>query len=318
MIRRHAIALAVLVVAAGLAACGVARAQDEELLPWQQWRWVPAEGRVRPLNLLDAEWESVGGAEGALTRPDGSGPWGGPFLRFHVRIDHHNEGRYPLGWPAFQHQPATPLDFSEYDAIQYWIRCDSGLGHPATLRFILHTNSAEGEDNGAVVNELIDPLPTDEWTLVTRRLDDVPDLERVSLVHFFLCENAYAHGDELTFEVGGFRLCGLERELTELPADEAALALYVGERADSSDEIVILDGGVRSLPMLLVWETGSDLTVAGDTTLRLSFREVFSGTECSVEMPLGEELPAGETGRVELAAQLPEDLVPGYHSVIAD
>ncbi|MEA3402938.1 MAG: hypothetical protein U9R79_16985 [Armatimonadota bacterium] len=318
MIRGHAIAFAALLVAASLAAGGVAGAQEGELLPWQQWQWVPAEGEILPLHLLDAQWESVGGREGTLSRSEQPGPWGGPYLRFHVQIDHLNEGRYPQGWPAFQHTPPQPLDFSEYDAIQYWVRRDTEIDRPTTLRFILHTDNADGEDNGAVVNELIDPLPDDQWALVTRRLDEIPDLERVSLIHFFLCENAYAHGDEVTFEVGGFRLCKLQRKLTTLPADEAAVALYVGERANSSDEIVILDEGARSLPVLLVWETGSELLVPADTVLRLAFREVFSGKQSSLEMPLGEELAAGETGRVELVADLAQDLAPGYYSIIAD
>lgn len=310
------LALALAVIAAGLA--GAARAQDDELLPWQQWRWLPVEEQARPLELLEGEWASVGGAEGTLTRADEDGPWGGPLLRFHVQIDHRNEGQYPLGWPAFQHEPPVPLDFSGYDAIQYWIRCDTDFDHPATLRFILHTSNPDGEDNGSVVNEMIDPLPDDEWTLVTRRLDGIPDLERVSLVHFFLCENAYAHGEEVTFEVGGFRLCTLKRTLSELPSEEAGVALHVGERADASDEVVILDEGAESLPVLVVCECGDNLTVAADADVRLTFREVFSGRERTVELPLAEELPAGKVARVELTADLPADLPPGYYSVIAD
>ncbi len=319
MTRRYMItALAAIFVALTLAACGPAAAQDEELLPWQQWQWLPVEASSQPLDLVGAEWKNVGGAEGSLARADEDGPWGGPYLRFRVQIDHHNEGNYPMGWPAFQHKPAMPLDFSGYDAIQYRVRCDKDFDHPATLRFILHTNTADGEDNGAIVNEMLDPLPDENWTLVTRRLDDVPDLERVSLVHFFLCENAYSHGEKVTFEVGGFRLCNLRRERMALPANEGALALYVGERADSSDEIVILDEGAQTLPVLLAWETGGDLTVPEDATLELTFRELFSGTERTIEMTPGEALEAGSTGRVELTADLPEDLAPGYYSIVAD
>jgi len=289
-------------------------ANAQELLPWQRWIEHPNPEQVKPLeDLMAAEWENSGGKEGALTRSEDNGPWGGPYLRFHVKIDHFNDGKYPLGWPSFQHKPPQPLDFSGWDALQYWIRCDRGFNHPATLRFILHTNGK------GVVNEIIQPAPSEKWVQITRRIRDLPGIDKVTLVHFFLCESDYADKEEMTFEVGGFRLCNLTREVSKLGPDEAAMALYVGERGDTSDEAVILDEGAARLPLLMVFETGARASFNADAQVRLTFREVFSGRESSVSQPVGAELPSGETTRVTAQADLSAaDLKPGYYSVIAD
>jgi hypothetical protein len=286
----------------------------QELLPWQRWIERANPDQVKPLDdLMAAPWENSGGKEGSLTRSEQNGPWGGPYLRFHVKIDHLNEGKYPLGWPSFQHKPPAPLDLSGWDALQYWIRCDRGFDHPATLRFILHTGGK------GVVNEYIQPSPGDEWVQMTRKIRDLPNIDKVTLIHFFLCENEYAHEEEMTFEVGGLRLCNLTREVSKLGANEAAMALYVGERGDTSDEAVILDQDAATLPLLMVFETGERASFDADAQVRLTFREVFSGWETSFTQPLGAELPAGETTRVTAQADLAAaDLRPGYYSVIAD
>ncbi len=50
-------------------------------------------------------------------------------------------------------------------------------------------------------------------------------LDRVDRLHFFLCESDYADKDEMTFDIGGFQLCKLKREVSKLPRGQAAMAL---------------------------------------------------------------------------------------------
>ena len=97
-------------------------------VPWQEWVEKPVPEETRKLeSLFDLPWRSSGGKEGTLSLAEDTGPWGGKYFNFHVKIDHFNEGQYPKGWPSFEIQPKPPLDFSGYDAIQYWIRCDTDL-----------------------------------------------------------------------------------------------------------------------------------------------------------------------------------------------
>mgnify|MGYP007111996050 CR=1 FL=1 len=65
-------------------------------------------------------------------------------------------------------------------------------------------------------------------------IDGQPELDKVSRVHFFICESDYKHGDGLEFRIGGFELVNLNREPTQLEPDQAGMALWVGQRADSS------------------------------------------------------------------------------------
>jgi len=287
-------------------------ATAQPLLPWQHWVETPIEDQARSLeSLLDLPWRNSGGPEGELAVADEPGPWGGRCLQFHAKIDHHNEGAYPQGWPSFELQPDPPLDFSGHEALQYWIRCDTEREGALPIRLILWT---DGEGR---INEPVAPFASGQWVQRTQRLSNVPSLDRVDRLHFFLCESDYRHGDELTFRVGGFRLVNLRRDPSQLAPDQAALGLWVGERADTSERIVILDRGTRSLPALMVVETGSAVALGPADALHVRFYEVFSGKATERRLPLGAPAPEGVVTRLSAALPL-GGLAPGYYLVTAD
>jgi hypothetical protein len=285
----------------------------QELLPWQHWVYTPDVADLRALpELPPAGFASSGGPEGTLTvEEEADAPFEGPAVRFDVKIDHHNEGPYPKGWPSFEIRPEPHLDLSGYDALRYFIRYDGGIDYGPVFRFILWTGGA------GRINEPISGMRKGEWVEVTRRLTDVPALDDVDRVHFFLDEADYGDGDEVTFRVGGFALCRLERHASTLGEGEAALGLYVGERADTSEAVVLLDEGTAELPLLSVVEAGAGTELRADDTLRVRFHEVFSGMETFVERPLGRDVAAGEVSRQ--AGTVPiGDLPGGYYLVTAD
>ncbi|MBI2297681.1 MAG: hypothetical protein HYU66_01795 [Armatimonadetes bacterium] len=298
------------VAALGLA-CLCARAADK-LLPWQRWIEEPTAEQSRDLeSLSQLPWKSTGGQEGTLRILDEPGPWGGKRFEFTVKIDHHNEGAYPQGWPAFEVQPNPKLDFSGFDAVTYWIRCDTKVERGLPIRFILWSGG-EGR-----INEQIAALKPGEWKQVTQSLRGVPALDQVDRLHFFLSESEYHHGDELVFQIGGFQLVKLHRVLSKLPADAAACGLWVGERGDTGDQAVIVEQGARELPILLVCETGAKMNLSVEDQVRYRFHDVFSGRETVRTANLGGDLPPGGTHRftdfVDVSA-----LGPGYYLVTAD
>lgn len=284
----------------------------EGLLPWQDWVELPVPGSEKPLEgLLDLPWHSSGGKEGTLAMAPEKGPWGGKYLDFHVTIDHHNEGQYPMGWPSFEAIPDPALDFTGYDALRYWIKCDTDLDRKLAIRFILWT---DGESR---INKPIAPFAPGEWVQITQDLREVPGLDKVDQLHFFLCENEYQHGDEMTFKVGGFSLCKLKQEVSKLSAGGAAMGLWLGQRAETSDRAVILDPQVESVPALMVVQTAQDVALKADDELRIKLHEVFSGRDTWRSAPLGQDVRPGSTQRVAARVDV-EGLEPGYYLVVAD
>jgi hypothetical protein len=281
-------------------------------LPWQQWLDVPDEAHSKSLDsIMDLAWQSCGGKEGTLSTSTDSGPWGGRYFNFHVKIDWHNEGAYPQGWPAFEIRPKPPLDFTGYDAISYWIRCDTTLQRFLDIRFILWSGG-EGR-----LNTRIPPFAAGKWVHVVHPIRTLPKLDQIDRVHFFLCESDYHHGDEMTFKIGGFQLCNMKKELSHLEPGQSAMGLWLGERADSSERIVILDRGTATLPALLACEAAQETAFTPEDELRIRFHEVFSGKEITQIRKLGQAVPGGQVARITTTLN-PSTLEPGYYLVVAD
>jgi hypothetical protein len=281
----------------------------DKLLPWQRWVEVPQPAEVKDMeSLFGLPWASSGGPEGVLSVPDDRGPWGGKYFRFDVKVDWATNGQ---SWPSFETQPKPPLDFSGYTAIRYWIRCDTARAKPITIRLILWSGG-QGR-----IQEIIPGVKRGQWVQVQHRIADVPALNSVDRLHFFICESDYADGEKLTFRIGGFQLVRYDRVLWAPPRGQAAAALYVGERADTSDAAVILDQGTKALPLLLAVETGQGCDLRATDELRLTFWDVFTGKERRRTQPIGQDVPAEKVTRVKAAADT-ADLPPGYYLVVAD
>ncbi|OGV68287.1 MAG: hypothetical protein A3K19_08050 [Lentisphaerae bacterium RIFOXYB12_FULL_65_16] len=284
----------------------------QKLLPWQSWIEKPVpEGTKSLADLFGLPWQNSGGKEGSLTVSDTPGPWGGTYFKFQVKIDHFNEAQYSMGWPSFEIRPNPPLDWSGFDAVQYWIRCETALDRPLDLRFILWSGG-QGR-----INEQLPPFRAGPWVQVTHRIRDFPQMNAVDRVHFFLCESDYKHGDEMTFQIGGFQLCNLKKELSQLPPDSAAVGLWGGARADTGDQVVLLDSGTAQLPALLVIETTGQLALAADDDLQFRLHEVFSGQDTVRTAKLGQVVPAAQVTRVTTQIDV-SSLPAGYYLAVAD
>ncbi len=281
----------------------------QKLLPWQRWIEKPDVTQTKEMeSLLDLKWNS---GQGKLAVSPEKGPWGGRTFDWKVTISHHRPGQYPMGWPSFETRPTPGVDLRGYDALQYWIRCDTNVDGSLPIRFILWSNGAGRK------NEMIPDVARGKWVQVTQRLTGIPDLDKVDRIHFFLCDADYKDKDELHFQVGGFRLCNLAKELSTLPPAEGAMGLWVGERADTSERIVMQEQGAAALPALMLFETGAALALKPDDEVRVKFHEVFTGEDTFRTVRLGESVPAGKTARVTTTFDT-KGLAPGYYLVVAD
>jgi 5-hydroxyisourate hydrolase-like protein (transthyretin family) len=289
-------------------------AEAKKLLPWQREIVVADAAAMKPLPELATDlWKSTGGKEATVALSQENGPWEGRYLNFYIKVAHFNEGKYPMGWPAIGYFAKPAMDMSGWDAIQFWIRAETNLDRHMAIRFILHS------DGKGRINQMIRPFRPGKWVQARFGLRELPHMDKVNLLHFFICENEYLHGDEMTFQIGGFELCNTKKEVTKLPPREAAVGLYVGERADKSDEVVMVQDAAAELPVLLVMETGQEAGLGTEDEVRYRFHEVFSGKESFVSQPLGKEVGKGSVGRVEQKIALEKvALAPGYYLVTAD
>jgi len=282
------------------------------LLPWQKWVQVPDPDHSKSLAFLfDLPWRNSGGPEGRLTIEPGGGPDGGKAFRFDVTIDYHNAGPYPVGWPSFEVQPNPPLDFSGYEAITYWIRCDASLDRQIRIRFILWTGK-QGR-----INTLIPPFRPGKWVRVFHRIRNIPEIDRVTRIHFFLCESDYRDGDQMTFRVGGFQLCDVRRTPSRLGPNEAAAALWLGPKGDESERIALVDAGAKELPATLLIAAGPATALRASDVLRFRYRENFTGWTAQRDQPLADDVPPGKVLRLERSLDV-AGLPPGYYLVTAD
>ncbi|MCX7598903.1 MAG: hypothetical protein N2512_08570 [Armatimonadetes bacterium] len=284
-------------------------AAADGLLPWQKWVEVKEKAETKDLEeLFDLPWASVGGPEGELSVAEERGPWGGKYFRFHVKVDWDINGR---SWPSFETQPRPNLDFGGYTVLRYWIRCETARTRAIAFRFILWTGGQ------LRINEIIRGVKAGQWVQAEHRLADIPDLDKVDRIHFYLDEADYENGEELEFLIGGFQLARYPVEKSKLAAGEAAMGLWVGERADTSDHVVILDQGHASLPVLLVIETGGEAHLRPDDRGQFQFYEVFTGEEREKSILLDREVRPGSVERVNTEVAV-DDLPPGYYLVVAD
>lgn len=284
----------------------------EKLLPWQRCVDVPIPDQTKSLeSLFDQPWANSGGDSGKLSVAPDAGPWGGKYFAFDVKVNHHHPGQYTMAWPSFETRQTPQFPWTGYDALRFWIRCDTNVTGSLPIRFIL------GTDGKGRRNDMLPSFKAGQWVQVTERLRGVPALDKIDRIHFFICESDYKEGDELHFKIGGFQLCNLRQEAVPFPADQAAMGLWLGDRADRNDDAVILDQKARSVPGLLVVQTGDQVSLRSTDTLSVRFHEVFSGKDTVRSAPLGQDVAPGKITR--LSRQLDQSgLQPGYYLVVAD
>ena len=284
----------------------------QKLLPWQKWVELPDPAHSKSLDsLFDLKWAGSGVTVqpgGTLANP----PFPGKSFDFKVQISHFRPGQYPMAWPSFESRPeAGTVDWRGYDAVRYWIRCDTKVTGALPIRFILWTNG-EGR-----INELLPTFKAGEWMQVTHRISAIPDLDKVDRIHFFLCDCDYKDKDDLDFQIGGFELCNLKREIAPFPEQNLAAGLWLGDRADKNDDAVILDQGAKTVPALLVLQAGTRASLQEDDQLSVRFHEVFSGKDTVRTSKLGQDAPAGQVTHVGTPFDT-TGLAPGYYLVVAD
>ena len=108
-----------------------------------------------------------------------------------------------------------------------------------------------------------------------------------------------------------------QTEAKPLPSGQAGVSLWVGDRAEEDNRIVMLGEGTRRLTARLYFENrlGREIPAGADVLFRMT--DVFTGEVFYHKTPLGKSIATGGRDKTSLEIELPE-LRPSYYHVLAD
>jgi hypothetical protein len=256
------------------------------------------------------EWENSGGPAGKVSLETADAQVGSKAIHFRVNVDWNDPGQYPKGWPSFQFKPKPPLNFIGYDMIRFRVKADSSnpVGSPV-FRFIVWTG-----DTGRI-NAPIPGLKWGEWKQAAYDLSGVPNLDNVTLLHFFIDEGDFHDGDKLHFVVDGFEVVKHERGMSALAADRCGVELYIGER----ERFVMVDQGAADIDARLLLHARAECAIGPEHKLVWRARELFSGKAATATQPIPATAPPGATTEWQVKAPLAKLTPwPGYYVITCD
>jgi len=293
-----------------------------------------------------AKWTAGGGPESSLAMVDQPVLAGKLAVAFSAHIDVQGPpgAKYPAGWPSCQTAFAPPQDWSGWNSIVFKIRVDvpgrleagaprdgaPAAGGPAApklfpIRFIVHT------DGKCTLNKLITPFPAGQWVQARFDLSKLPNPDKVTLVHLFLCEDEYPDKLQMTFTVDDFRLQKTLPLDKYLPPTECTAALHVGE----GESWTLVDGGPsvgapassrQPLPCRLKLTTGDQCPLLKTDIIAWRATDLFTRKRTTATAPLGQDVAAGQK-QAEVPVSFPlagamnraaTGLTPGYYVLVAD
>ena len=293
--------------------CGEsAKLCPSRLYPWEGARETLCAGTAvcRP-DLMSLPWTAGGGPEGRLSIVDAEGS---KTYEWRIKIDHHNAGAYPVGWPSCDALLKSGVDLSGHKMLSLRMRATRDVGHPQSVRVII---AAEGGGEGRSVNRQLASFRTTDWQEILVELPNKEWLSDVRRLHFYLNECDYQHGDEVVFQFKDFRLGEPTTMPVPLKNGLAGASLWVGDRADADSRAVILDAGSKTLPAVLHVENRMDRRIPDTATVLVRLRDVVTGRDALHEIPLGVAVPSGGRVRVEFPIDI-SGLKGSYYHALAD
>lgn len=261
--------------------------------------------------ITEGKWYRHDGPEGTPLLVEQPKRKGRHALCFRVRIMHHApDGSYQVGWPSISLKPNPPLDWTQYDHIEFFAMARvirNVKPRYVTMRFIFRRDLKSKR----AFNKPLPPLVPGQWRKV--RLD-ISDAERnnVGFIHFYCYEGDYNDGAEFEVFLDDFRLTAGR------PKPPKPTGLKVELRFDPESRPIRIPVTARVPPAAVRIQLLGDSRLTGSERLRMTFRELFSGWRLSVDKPLPASRMSEGTREVRFSVDVGSvRLRPGYYSVIA-
>ncbi len=208
---------------------------------------------IKDLGGNFSAWRS-GAKEGTVEVTREAGRDGLKGLRWHVTVDHLNDGefggQYPIGWPQVARDfPAGEVDMSKYDYLEFLVRVNSDRDEVSDdstpLGTVINSHAPAGR-----IFERTQELTEGEriWIPVRFAVEEliagaergVEPWQSISQVRLFISERNFRHGTNLIFDIAAVRLLAFQSPVITavdvpgvvmLPSDHLQVSLLVaGDR----------------------------------------------------------------------------------------
>ncbi|MFP4250453.1 MAG: hypothetical protein ACLFU7_12385 [Armatimonadota bacterium] len=156
-----------------------------------------AEPPMETLTLADGDSGSEWVPAEATMEPDDTHSRDGRAMHFHIDVNHETgQPDYPIGWPrTYLQVPEDIQDWSDWDFIGFSLYAETSREQfPDTaLGFIVRSPDRNQQWQTNLSPE------KGGWVDFRFELSNVPNLEEVRAVQFYISESNYNHGDVLDF-----------------------------------------------------------------------------------------------------------------------
>jgi len=293
------LALAALVVAVGgPASCG--EGEGSELYPWTCLRRTILPNQSEKIEgAEDWSWQATGSPYSKVTAlSDG--------LKWDIAV------RKMPDWPSITVFPNKHVDFKG-GVLRFRMRAFRQNGGACPVAVIL-----DGKD-GQRTHLALKPTPVGDgkWRLYEFDPGDDGWQGDVRRLHFYVSTESYVMGESLFCEIDGFRRGCARHDLVSLPGGLVGSSLWLGQRAEANDSMVIVNEGDGSLRATLHLENRLGRLLPPEARVRFRLRNVFSEWDTFIEVPLGVAVADGTRGKA--VVKVPVATLPsGYYHALAD
>ncbi|MGC9319687.1 MAG: hypothetical protein ACP5KN_16770, partial [Armatimonadota bacterium] len=126
-------------------------------------------------------------------------------FEIHVNWTPREGEEYPKGWPMMMRDLQPPRDFSKFDRVFFWLYTETEDPLPAD-RVLRVGFFPEGEEARGDPWYTIPGIRPGEWQEISVPLDHSIDLSRIDRMGFYVAEQWYQDGDQVTFYIDDMRL----------------------------------------------------------------------------------------------------------------
>ena len=253
-------------------------------------------------------------------------------LRWDVKVDHDNEGLYPVGYPGILLKLKEATDWSAYNALGFRIRVVNHTPGASPNRG--YQIRPELRSRSVKIKTTHKPSPTaGGWQQVVVLFKPVSKMNCVTYIGFWISEGHYRDSEHITFFIDGLELLSIAYQPESVPENGAKVKLRFGDPTWAT----LLEANTSELKGKAWITTGKSRPLSAGESAVFTFHDVFrifgksgpnwtrvkkgglSVPTASVSGKLPVDCPPDKTTELPISISLADlKLKPGYYYVTMD